>query len=180
VPEPKEIVSLESAKKDPLPLPTTSKISPKKTLPPPFIKKETVFKENTEGLFRKTEFTKPALSESEVISVKKIITIPPLDLDKINNPSYVNYYQIVREKIRRAAYQNFVRTETGEVYVSFIVVNNGDLKDIRLITEKSSSNTYLQETALRSIKEASPFPEFPPELDYAQLSFNVVISFEIE
>jgi TonB family protein len=86
----------------------------------------------------------------------------------------------VREKIRRAAYQNYTRIETGEVYVSFIISNDGYLKEIKLIPEKSSPIPYLRETALKSIKEASPFPNFPKDLDYPQLSFNVVISFEIE
>ena len=42
-----------------------------------------------------------------------------------------------------------------------------------------SGNPYLRDIALRSIK-ASSFPNFPKELDYLQLTFNVVISFEIE
>jgi TonB family protein len=103
-----------------------------------------------------------------------------MDLDKINNPSYIGYYQIVREKIKRSAYQNYTGTEIGEVTVSFIVSSDGYLRDLRLVEEKSSSTEYLRETALRSIKDASPFPEFPKELDYPQLSFNLAITFEIE
>jgi TonB family protein len=66
------------------------------------------------------------------------------------------------------------------VYLSFIISTEGYLREVRLVEEKSSFSPYLREIALRSIKEASPFPDFPKELDYPQLTFNVVISFEIE
>ncbi len=99
---------------------------------------------------------------------------------KIDNPSYISYYQTVREKIRRCAYQNYNRNEIGEVYISFIISNDGYIKSVRLINEKTTGNDYLKDTALRSVKDASPFPNFPKELDYPQLSFNIIISFEIE
>jgi len=34
--------------------------------------------------------------------------------------------------------------------------------------------------AEKSIFDASPFPAFPKDLDYPELSFNVIISFQIE
>jgi TonB family protein len=128
---------------------------------------------------REALITKPAISKPDIISVKKRISLPPVDLDKINNPSYVSYYQIVREKIRRAAYQNYTRTEEGEVYLSFVITNDGYIKEIRVVEERSSSNPYLLGVSVKSIKNAAPFPNFPKELDYQQLSFNVVISYEI-
>ncbi|MCX5697315.1 MAG: TonB family protein [Candidatus Omnitrophica bacterium] len=122
---------------------------------------------------------KPSITKPDIIAVKKKITLPPVDLDKIDNPSYVSYYQIVREKIRRCAYQYYTRTEQGEVYLSFVISNDGYVREIRVVEEKSSSNPYLLEISVKSIKEAAPFPNFPKELDYQQLSFNVVISYEI-
>lgn len=128
-------------------------------------------------------FAKPAFSKPDFVVVKKKVTLPSINLnnlDKINNPTYVSYYQVVREKIRRAAYQNYGKTEEGEVYLSFIISSDGGIRDIRLVDEKSSGNSYLRETALRSIRDAAPFPAFPKDLDYPELSFNIVISFEIE
>lgn len=156
------------------------KISTDKKPPPPFIDKDYVFKANKIISTQTTAFVKPVVAKPDIISVKKKISLPPLDMDKINNASYISYYQIVREKIRRAAYQNYTRTETGEVYLSFIISTEGYLREVRMVEEKSSFSPYLREIALRSIKEASPFPDFPKELDYPQLTFNVVISFEIE
>lgn len=157
-----------------------SKITAERRNPPPFVDKEKLFKTTTKNILSDTGLTKPTLIKPDVIAIKKKITLPAINVDKINNPSYIGYYQIVREKIRRSAYQNYARTETGEVYLSFLISNEGSLKEVRLIENKSSSSNYLREIALRSIKEASPFPNFPKELDYPQLSFNVVISFEVE
>jgi len=148
--------------------------------PPPFVEKADIFRKEQARLLSVPVFEKPALIKPDIIAIKKKITLPPLDIDKINNPSYLNYYQIVREKIRRAAYQNYTRTETGEIYLTFVISGDGYLKDIRFSEDKSSSSLYLKDVALRSVNEASPFPAFPAVLDYPQLSFNIVISFEIE
>lgn len=127
-----------------------------------------------------SEFSKPIFVSSQITAIKKKITLPAIEMAKIDNPSYINYYQIVREKIRRSAYQNYTHNETGEVYVSFIISNDGDIKDVRLAEEKTKANDYLKNIAVRSLRDASPFPNFPKELDYPQLSFNIIISFEIE
>jgi len=159
----------------------SSKITADKRIPPPFIDKESIFKGDNKMFSRRDiAFSKPAFIKPEIIAIKKKITLPPIDTTKINNPSYISYYQIVREKIKRAAYQNYTGREVGEVTISFAISNNGYLKDLRLIEEKSSSTAYLREVALKSIKDASPFPNFPKELDYPQLSFNLTITFEIE
>jgi len=126
------------------------------------------------------EFSKPIFTSNEITAIKKKITLPEMNTPKINNPSYINYYQIVREKIRRSAYQNYVHNITGEVYISFIISNDGYIKDVRLIEDRTSANSYLKDVALKSVWGASPFPNFPKELDYPQLSFNIIISFEIE
>ncbi len=157
------------------------KITLKNVLPPVTAEKENIFNKNRDFFTRNVpSLVKPTAIKPDVIAVKKKITLPPVDIDKINNPSYINYYQLIREKIRRAAYQNYTRTETGEVYLSFIVYANGQIKETKLLEDKSSANPYLRQVALQSVRDASPFPYFPKELDYPQLSFNVIISFEVD
>lgn len=147
---------------------------------PAYVDKEQVFNRDKLSTNRDASFVRPSLSKPVMVAVKRKITLPPVELEKSNNPTYISYYQIVREKIRRAAYQNYTHTETGEVYLSFVITSDGLIKAMRVVDEKSSSSPYLKETALKSMSEASPFPNFPKALDYPQLSFNVVISFEIE
>lgn len=129
---------------------------------------------------RPAGFSKPVFVAPSSIAIKKKITLPAIEIAKIDNPSYITYYQIVREKIRRSAYQNYTHNETGEVYISFIISNDGYIKGARIAEEKTTANGYLKEIAIRSVRDASPFPNFPKELDYPQLSFNIIISFEIE
>ena len=57
--------------------------------------------------------------------------------------------------------------------------SDGSLKEIKIINNKTVANDYLRNVGLRSIKESSPFPAFPFDLKYPELSFNIVISFEI-
>ncbi len=178
-PQTKEAPKSIAPKREPF-LKLPSKITAENMTPPPFIDRERIFKRNTGITSLNSVFNKPAFIKPDVIAIKKKITLPPIDVDKISNPSYIGYYQIVREKIRRAAYQNYTSQETGEVYLSFIISSDGDLAELRLVDEKSSPLSHLRAIALRSVKDASPLPRFPKELDYPQLSFNVVISFEIE
>ncbi len=94
-------------------------------------------------------------------------------------PLYIGYYQIVREKIRQAATHNYERhSDTGEIHVFFMLNSEGLLKNLSVNKENSSGIKFLQDVALKSIKDASPFPRFPEELNRDQLSFNVIISFE--
>jgi outer membrane biosynthesis protein TonB len=124
---------------------------------------------------------KPLAMKDSFSAMKKKVTLPKLELNiKIRNPSYNGYYELIREKIRHAAYQNYSQTETGEVYIAFVVGKDGNLKEVRYIEDKSTPSYFLKDISLRSIKEAGPFPPFPDDLDYPQLSFNVIISFQFD
>jgi len=152
----------------------------KNRVPPPYVEKEDAFKGVNALTNKSPEFSKPTFSSPDIMVIKRKIALPEIEMARINNPSYISYYQIVREKIRRSAYQNYTHNETGEVYISFIISNDGYIKDVHLIEAKTSASDYLKGVAYRSVKDASPFPDFPKELDYPQLSFNIIISFEIE
>lgn len=152
------------------------KVNDNKQIPPPFINKE-----NLNFLDKQTNFDKPIITKPEVLTVKKRITMPEIEIDKkMKNPTYMGYYQLIREKIRKSAYSNYSHYQTGEVYVSFLVSREGTLKDVKFIEEKSTQSEYLKNLSLNSVRQAAPFPVFPKELDFDQLSFNVVISFEID
>ena len=175
-----EQLEQKSVKMEPF-LKLPKKISVDKRVPPPFIEKASVFKGAAEEASRrKITVARPVFVDPDIIAVKKKITLPPLEMNKIGSPSYINYYQLVREKIKRAAYKNYSLDEEGEVYISFIISGDGALQEVRIMEERTDSSSFLQEVALNSVKDASPFPIFPKELDYPQLSFNVIISFEIE
>ena len=101
------------------------KITTDSSVPPPYVDKDSFFKGAKALPVDKPDYNKPAFNSPDAAFFKKKINLPNVDLDKINNPSYISYYQIVREKIKRAAYQNYTRQDTGEVYLSFIISKEG-------------------------------------------------------
>jgi len=106
--------------------------------------------------------------------------IPPHDRELKKNPAYMNYYRIIREKIRSNAYRNYQSSESGKVLLSFIVLKDGDLGEFFLEEEEITSR-ILRQITLDSIKAAAPFPPFPEELGtYTQLSFRIPIYFKNE
>lgn len=158
-----------------LPKNSSYQTSSKEIALPPQVEKEPIFKDTKTVTARKPDFSK-----SRIVAMKKKVSLPSLNTEKITNPDYLNYYQLIREKIKQTAYKNYTRLVNGEVYLSFIILNSGDLKEIRIDSGGSSGNNYLKNVAERSIRESSPFPKFPKDLDYPELSFNVIISFEVE
>jgi len=150
----------------------------KNNLPPPpaYPKREEVVK-NSLAQINKPEIK---ITQDNLGASKPKISLPPVNSKEIRSPEYLNYYQIIREKIKRAAYQGYTKQDTGEVYISFAISSGGSLEGVRLIEEKSTQNQYLRDIALKSIQNASPFPSFPKELNYPQLSFNIIISFETD
>jgi periplasmic protein TonB len=113
------------------------------------------------------------------MAAKKTVSVPPLQSEKINNPSYANYYSLVRGRIKQRAYFNYSEYYAGEVYLTFILTNDGNLKELQIIEDRTTAGQYLRTIGLKSIKEAVPFPPFPKELRYPELTFNVVISFQV-
>ena len=112
---------------------------------------------------------------------KRSITVPLVASQKITNPKYVGYNDRIRDKIRNRAYFYIddPKFQAGEIYLTFVVTADGNLKDLQIIDDRSNANDYLRTVGLRSVKESSPFPPFPADLPYPELSFNVVISFEV-
>jgi len=112
------------------------------------------------------------------VKVTKEVSIPMLQSEKINTPSYITYYQIVRDRIRDRAYSNYTKLSVGEVFVTFVIKSNGALSGLQILEAKSAANDFLREVGLKSVNEAAPFPPFPKDLTYPELTFNVSISFQ--
>ena len=108
------------------------------------------------------------------------IEIPP-ELPKEDEALYVDYYQSIRGRIREFVVANYPRfVAYGEVCLHFVLLSNGKLKELTVIGERSSPNNLLQQIAKKSVRQASPFSVFPKGLNQGELSFNVIISFELE
>lgn len=110
--------------------------------------------------------------------VTKEVVVPVLKSEKIDTPTYVSYYQIVRDRIRERAYVNYVKLSVGEVYITFVIRADGSLDQMQIMEGRTMANDFLRDVGERSVREAAPFPPFPSELNYPELTFNIAISFQ--
>ena len=126
-------------------------------------------------------------SEKQMPSIRSLggerkITVPLLRSEKMTNPKYLGYTQGIRQSIERRAY-HYARSSdfaSGEVYLTFVLTSAGALGAVKIIPGKTHASAYLQNIGIRSIQESAPFPPFPPDLAFPELTFNVIISFELE
>ncbi|MBU1007286.1 MAG: TonB family protein [Candidatus Omnitrophica bacterium] len=165
------------------------KMSAKKTEPivkklPDVTKKEIL--EPPKTAEKKAENLKPRPVPRKTASIedakeKTFAKVIEEERDISKKATYISYYKAVRERIREWADENYPKNKRlaqGEVFLSFIVASSGELLQVRVVDEKSSSIPFLRNIAINSIRDASPFPAFPEGMSQYQITFNVIISFE--
>jgi len=105
--------------------------------------------------------------------------IPPLPKGVEKLPAYLDYVQSVRERIKRRANSMYSPAyQAGDVLLNFVLLSDGRLSVLKIINERSSQDERLRRIAQSAIENAAPFNRFPQDLEYNQLSFSVIISFE--
>jgi len=91
------------------------------------------------------------------------------------------YYQrLIKQKIEEnKRYPLLARNKgiEGLVWLKFVILRNGQLKDIKVV--KSSSHQILDKAAIESIKKANPFPPFPEEIRERSLTMSICLCFEL-
>ena len=91
---------------------------------------------------------------------------------------YMNYKLAIREMIRSVIEKNCKRIpKEGDVSVRFVIDRNGNIKKMALYKTSGRGMKFLENIALRSIKEASPFPPFSEEMKEKQLPLILPIRF---
>lgn len=99
----------------------------------------------------------------------------------VGKTEYEKYYNKIRRKVFLYSEKNYAVEETGRVYLSFLVLNTGETKEIKIDEKKTKANQVLLEAAVNSVKSASPFPPFPGELSNNQeLRFDIEIDYKSE
>ena len=84
----------------------------------------------------------------------------------------------IREMIRTAIEKNCKRIpKEGDVSVRFIIDRNGNIKEVALYKTSRRGIKFLENIAIRSIKEASPFPPFSDEMQDKELPLILPIRF---
>jgi len=87
-----------------------------------------------------------------------------------------DYKELVRSKVHRLIKQRLNPAIRGEVYIEFSVSRDGKIKKEPEIL--NSTDESLKRLVIRCIKDASPFPSFPPEVTVNTKSFKIFISYQ--
>lgn len=98
-----------------------------------------------------------------------------------NFPEYQDYYYEIGRRIKRTA-QDITkpfRDEKGQVSISFILTAEGQLVRSQIDPFETFASEFLQRIALKTLDRASPFPPFPEELSDQQMTFNLILDFDL-
>ena len=106
------------------------------------------------------------------------ISVTPIKSEKINNPAYAAYNEMIRSRIENKVYENYRKMEAGTVYLTFIIDSNGELKGARIIEEKTHASQNLKDTSLKSL-QASQFPPFLKGMTLPEYTFNIEIQYQV-
>lgn len=170
-----------------------AKITPVPQQPPivknPVIKEDAPkLKQVTQNAFlsvpKKETLIKAAEAEKTLAS--KVTVAKNKEEKKLANklskdPVYLTYTQTLHQKIRQIALKNCPKNfQDGAVFVSFTISSEGELKEVKIVNDKSDAENILKEVSRSSIQEAAPFPKFPESFEQPEITFNVIISFETE
>lgn len=150
----------------------------------PEIKKEEILKppRTVAKKSTKTRLQTRHVREVKKAKEKRFEAVVKEEEDAAKKATYISYYRAVREKIRQCADRNYPRRRglgEGEVFLSFVVASSGELLQAIIVDRKSISNIMLRKIAINSIRDSSPFPPFPKGMSQYQITFNVIISFEL-
>lgn len=92
----------------------------------------------------------------------------------------LRYQDMIRQRIEaHRRYPRWAKQQgfEGTVYLSFVVLANGQAKNIRII--RSSGFTILDNEAVSTARRSSPFPPIPEKFNRSQLDIEVAITFKL-
>ena len=151
------------------------------------VKKEKVFKPESQIRKKKNvevEESKPKLEkEIEEIIEELKPELPGEVVEVINSQkeAMFRYQDMIKQRIESCRkYPNWAKKQglEGIVYLTFIVLANGQIRDIEII--RSSEFEILNDEAVFTVKRASPFPPMPRKFNRLFLNMEVVIAFKLK
>ncbi|MGB2599495.1 MAG: TonB family protein [Candidatus Omnitrophota bacterium] len=89
--------------------------------------------------------------------------------------AYLEYFNLIREKIRARVYSSGSSSEDGMVEVVFTLSRDGRLA--RVNKAFSNLSRDVRKSVIRALRRAQPFPPFPVEMGNAPITFSLTIKF---
>lgn len=68
---------------------------------------------------------------------------------------------------------------SGKVVVTFVILPNGQITEAQVVAHQSTRHTILHQSALRTLKRASPLPPFPKGLNKTSWPMTLPILYEL-
>ena len=121
----------------------------------------------------------PALSEAGM-NRSAVVDLTNLVEAAQGDPVLLSYFSAIREQIQRIANRQTWLTgerDQGLVYVSFVLAATGQVSSVSIAADRSTTSRFLQDIALKIIKNSSPFPSFPPSLKEPSRTIVVPLEF---
>lgn len=106
------------------------------------------------------------------------VSIMPLQSEKVNNPAYTTYEDMLRNRIRDKVYENFNKMESGSVYLTFVIGSDGVLKASQVLDDRSRASQNLKDISLKSLQQAR-FPPFLKGMSLPEYTFNIEIQYQV-
>ncbi|MDP1852592.1 MAG: secretin N-terminal domain-containing protein [Candidatus Omnitrophota bacterium] len=88
----------------------------------------------------------------------------------------LDYYAVINKKIKQLSRLNFPQSKKGKVDLVFVISSGGFLVGEPEVI--NAANESLASFAIKAVKDASPFPEFPVFFKKDQEKFRVSLSYE--
>lgn len=158
-------------------------------------KEKRLFPDNSPVLQSKTkqsqnpEPIRPQVVKQAPVSPKNEVVLASPGSHSLSHPflptsaqegmAYMNYFEVLRDRIQ-VSVRYPKEWAAGEVYISFVIKSNGNLKldTINILENGSTNNRFLREAAIQSIMAASPFPQFPKGLNRQEICFNIPLVYQ--
>lgn len=90
--------------------------------------------------------------------------------------SYLRYHNLLREKIRASLAQSVLAPPEGDLEIEFTLSPNGSFLRVEGISSNIAPRGRAE--ALKAIRRAGPFPQFPTELGRNPVTFHLTITFQ--
>ncbi len=107
------------------------------------------------------------------------VSVKQINSQKANNPAFALYSSMVRNLIENKVYENYSKKmEAGSLYITFMIAQNGTLKAVQIIEEKTNASQDLRDSSLKSFQEAK-FPPFLAGMTLPEYTFNIEIQYQV-
>ncbi len=128
---------------------------------------------------RKNVIVQPEMPINKENSKEDKVVEKEVFQEKEKQKAYLEYYNLVREKIRARMDSRVNRRFEGSVKTIFTVGPDGHIITVNelISSEGLSAGKRMEECAVSGIKRSGPFPPFPPEIGSNPITFSLDIRF---